>query len=275
MLLGLNGATTMQADLVTDIRVASEAGYGFLEIWAAKLEEYLKSNDLSRLRELLSERGIQPVNINAVENINFQPADRFAEVQRVCTTLCERAQGLGCSFVIVVPSPLPAAGISESEIKRETVAALERLLAIARRYDVGLAFEFLGEPGCSVGTLGLANEIVEEIADPRLGLVLDVFHFYSGGSSLESIERVDPKKLFIVHLNDSEDRPLPLLRDEHRLLPGEGVIPLGAIVKRLAGIGYRGVYSIELFRPEYYAWEPYRLAVEARERMASLLASVQ
>ena len=34
MLLGFNGATTLTADLATDIRAAKAAGYGCLEIWA-------------------------------------------------------------------------------------------------------------------------------------------------------------------------------------------------------------------------------------------------
>jgi hypothetical protein len=37
MKLALNGATTMKADLVEDIRVASTAGFDCLEIWASKL----------------------------------------------------------------------------------------------------------------------------------------------------------------------------------------------------------------------------------------------
>ena len=37
MKIALNGATTMRADLSTDILAASAAGYDLLEIWSAKL----------------------------------------------------------------------------------------------------------------------------------------------------------------------------------------------------------------------------------------------
>jgi len=274
MLLGLNGATTIRADLETDIRVARGAGYTHLEVWAAKLDAYLTTGTLSALKALLAENGLQAVSINAVENITFQPPEKFAHVQQLCATLCERAKAIGCPFVIVVPSPLPTPSIGQEEIRQESIAKLTCLLDIAKSNGVGLAFEFLGEPACSVRTLAFANEIVEAIGDPNLGLVLDTFHFYSGGSSLDSISQVDPKRLFIVHLNDSEDMPLETLRDEHRLLPGEGVIPLHDILTRLKGIAYQGVYSIELFRPEYYDWEPSRLVTEAKARMVSLLNQV-
>ena len=53
MKIGFNGASTMKADLSTDIRVASQAGYDLVEIWAKKLEAYLSDHSLDDLRKLL------------------------------------------------------------------------------------------------------------------------------------------------------------------------------------------------------------------------------
>lgn len=72
-------------------------------------------------------------------------------------------------------------------------------------------------------------------------MVLDTFHFFAGGSQLESIDAVDPKKLFIFHVNDAEPLPKNELQDANRLLPGDGVIPLREIVARLKRIGYDAV----------------------------------
>jgi len=44
MKLSLNGATTMKADLTTDVRAAAAAGFDYLEIWATKLRDYLKTH---------------------------------------------------------------------------------------------------------------------------------------------------------------------------------------------------------------------------------------
>lgn len=271
MLLGLNGATTIKADLETDIRVASKAGYGYLEIWAAKLSDFLQQKPMSQLKEIIAASGLQPLSINALENVTFQSPERFAQIRQECADLCERAGALGCRFVVAVPSQLPAGGATRVEAKRESIDKLNVLLGIAKKYGVSLAFEFLGEPGCSVQDLALCNEIVEEINDPDLGMVLDAFHFYSGNSSLDSIQWVDPRKLFVVHLNDSEDLPLERLRDEHRLLPGKGAIPLKDILARVKAIGYDGVYSIEMFRPEYWNWDPYELAVQSKKSMETIL----
>ncbi len=53
MKIALNGATTMHADLLTDIKAASAAGFDLLEIWSAKLYEYLKTNTPADLKAAL------------------------------------------------------------------------------------------------------------------------------------------------------------------------------------------------------------------------------
>ena len=57
MELGLNGATTLKAELATDIAVAGKAGFDFVEIWAAKLITYLDCGGLPALRRDLRRRG--------------------------------------------------------------------------------------------------------------------------------------------------------------------------------------------------------------------------
>src|SRR3989304_4333539 len=68
------------------------------------------------------------------------------------------------------------------------------------------------------------------LADSRVGLVIDAFHFYAGGSTLEMLDGLDPARLFIVHLDDAEDRPRAELPDAHPPLPGRGVMPLVPLV---------------------------------------------
>jgi 2-keto-myo-inositol isomerase len=81
---------------------------------------------------------------------------------------------------------------------------------------------------------------------------------------LSSIGQVEAKKILIFHINDVEDRPLETIEDAHRLLPGEGVIPLDDILIRLKHIGFDGLCSVELFRPEYWERDPAELAAAAR-----------
>ena len=65
MELGLNGATTLRADLATDIAVAGEAGYDFVEIWAAKLMGYLTRGGLPAVRRDLKRAGLKAAPTSA------------------------------------------------------------------------------------------------------------------------------------------------------------------------------------------------------------------
>jgi 2-keto-myo-inositol isomerase len=122
-----------------------------------------------------------------------------------------------------------------------------------------------------VQTLDLAHEIVRATACPNLGLVIDSFHFYAGGSTIEMIEAVDPKLIYVFHINDAENLPREQLLDKHRLLPGLGILPLREMIAAFRRIGYDTVASVEIFRPEYWDRDPFALAREAREATKQLL----
>lgn len=272
MKLALNGATTMRASLVEDIEAASTAGFECLEIWAAKLRKFLASQTTVELTGLLAARGLEVYSINSIEHITFRNAERHMALLDECEELCRIAAEIACPYIVVVPGPLPA-NRSRAEVVAESVRVLTELSIIAAHYHVSLAFEFLGQADCSVQTLELADRIVKEVGRPNVGLVIDSFHFYAGGSTIESINALDAERLFIFHINDAEDLPREQLEDRHRLLPGLGILPLREIVGALAGIGYNRVTSVEIFRPEYWERDPFELAREARTATLDVLGA--
>jgi 2-keto-myo-inositol isomerase len=271
MLLGFNGATTMKAALPEDIAAAAQAGFKALEIWAAKMDTYLANRSLDDLNALFTRHRVQPVSINSIEFITFRSAEDYALIKARCHELCARADELGCRKIVVVPSPTPEGGASWEEIKTESVRVLNDLADVAAPFGVQLAYEFLGFGWCSVRTLAQCWDIVQAVNRPSVGLVIDTCHFYAGGSQLASIEAVDPEKLLIFHINDVEERPKEMIEDAHRLLPGEGVMPLADILSRLQQIGFDGLCSIELFRPEYWERDPAELAAAARAATMKVL----
>lgn len=262
MKLALNGATTMRADLETDVRAASAAGFDYLEIWASKLRRFLSAKSAQELKSLLEEYKLKPYSINSIEHISFRDPSRHASLLEECEELCRIAAAIDCPYVVVVPSPLPA-GVGREESTDESARVLSELADIADRHGVGLAFEFLGQTDCSVQTLEHASEIVSRVGRANVGLVIDSFHFYAGGSTIESIDALDPERLFIFHINDAEQLPREVLEDKHRLLPGLGILPLKEIVAALRRIGYDRVASVEIFRPEYWERDPFELARDA------------
>lgn len=268
MKLALNGATTMRADLVTDCRAAKAAGFDYLEIWAAKLGAF----STSQLRDLFTPDGPPPLSINSIEHITFRDARAYESIKQECDELSRIAAAIGCPCIVVVPGRLPEAGASRETVIDESVRVLNELCDISGRHGVTLAFEFLGQTDCSVQTLDLAHEIVYESGRENLGLVIDSFHFYAGGSTVEMIEALDPKLIQIFHINDAEDLPRDQLEDRHRLLPGLGILPLAEIVSAFRLIGYDKVASVEIFRPEYWERDPFELARDAHAAAERILS---
>jgi 2-keto-myo-inositol isomerase len=272
MRLAFHGATSMKADLATDVRASAEARFSALEVWAAKLDDFLATRSLAELRALFDDADVAPTAINSIEFIGFR-GQEFAAIRDRCKRLCEVAEAIGCQTLVVVPSPTPAPeGNSVLElffpwerVVEEYVRVLRELADVAHPHGVRLAFEFVGFSWSSVRTPRAAWEIVRAVDRPNVGINFDCCHFFVGGGEMCEIDGLDPAGIVTFHLNDVEDVAKEAITDAKRLLPGEGVIPLGAICERMEHIGYDGVCAIELFRPEYWEWDPMELAKRARE----------
>lgn len=272
MKLALNGATTMKADLATDLQAAKAAGFDYLEIWASKLRAFLKQRSTDELKDLFAESGLSPLSINSIEHITFRDAQAYESIKRQCEELSSIAGRIGCPCIVVVPGRLPQGGVSRAEIISESIEVLTELCDIAAAHGVSLGFEFLGQRDCSVPKLNLAAAIVRETNRENLGLVIDSFHFYAGNSTFESLETLNPELIQIFHINDAEDLPREQLEDRHRLLPGLGILPLREMLSAFRSIGYDKVASVEIFRPEYWERDPFALARDARAATEALLA---
>ena len=271
MKIALNGATTMHADLETDIKAAAAAGYDLLEIWSAKLDKYLETNTVEQLKALFSANAIGPWSINSIEHITFRTPDDYEGIKAECRELSKTAKALSCPYIVVVPGRLPEGGATKDEIVAESVRVLTELGEIAGEHGVSLAFEFLGQTDCSVQTLDLCNEIVEKVNRHNIGCVIDSFHFYAGNSSFGAIDVLKPEKLFIFHINDAEDLPKEKLTDAQRLYPGLGILPLREMKKHFDKIGYDRMVSIEIFRPEYWELDPFEVAKNAKAATEQVL----
>jgi 2-keto-myo-inositol isomerase len=275
MKLALNGATTMRADLATDLHAAKAAGFDYLEIWAAKLRAFLKERSTAELKDLFVESGLSPLSINSIEHITFRNTNAYEKIKQECEELSRIAAAIDCPCIVVVPGRLPNGGAARENVIAESVRVLHELCDIAAAHDISLGFEFLGQTDCSVPRLDLAQEIVREANRKDLGVVIDSFHFYAGNSTVEMIEDLDPSLIQIFHINDAEDLPRTQLEDRHRLLPGLGILPLQQMFAAFRKIGYDKVASVEIFRPEYWERDPFELARDAHAATERVIAETQ
>jgi len=139
MKIGFNGASTMKADLPTDIRIASQAGYDLIEIWAKKMEAYLSDHTLDDVRTLLEKARIKPLAINSVEFITFNSSWEKTNTMNLISRYAEMADRLGCPYVVRVPSPRPD-GVTDKEVRDESVRVLTEISDRFKNHKVRFAF---------------------------------------------------------------------------------------------------------------------------------------
>ena len=125
-----------------------------------------------------------------------------------------------------------------------------------------------------MGGPGEALEIARLSGRDNVGIMMDTFHYYRSEVPVSDIEAIPLEKLLIVHVNDSEARPIEALNDSHRLYPGKGCLPLKGYFAALSRIGYAGHLSIEIFREEYRKQPIDMIAHEAKQGLEGVLAAV-
>jgi len=265
MQLSLHTICTRHSNLLTDIRVAREAGYAALEPTAFKLERYLDAG--YRTQELLPALGSLGVDmISSFEPIERQDPD---DMRRRCRLLCEAAQVLGCSnFQVVTLDGLKH--LTWPEMRREFAALLGELADIAAPFGVRLALEPVAF--APLKTLAQALEVIDATERDNIGLNIDTFHIWAAGTPWEEVARLDPRLILVVHLSDATPRRGAQWSDADRgVFPGEGIIPLQEGIAAIRSTGYNGVWAIEMISAHYWEWDPFVLAQEVKARAEAVL----
>jgi sugar phosphate isomerase/epimerase len=113
-----------------------------------------------------------------------------------------------------------------------------------------------------------------ESAHPSARVLLDVFHLYKGGSSIETLSLISPSSVEILHMNDYPAHfASAIITDADRVYPGDGVAPIKQIVKTLGKRDKPLVLSTEVFNKNYYAQDALLVAKTALEKMKKVVGN--
>lgn len=269
MKLGYNEATAKGCStLENDLELCEKIGFDYIEIRLDMLKEYLKVHSLDELKKFFEKSHLKPHAMNALyiyENL-FSKNDDFDKRKEVMDDFflgCKVAQAIGSEYFVIV-TPLNRNSnegpyISEwNSIFQNCVRILKKLANIAKDYGVKLCFELVGSKYSSVRTVEKAWEIVKAVDKNNVGLVFDVFNLYlfNKMSDFSVMEIVDPEKIYAIHINNADDRPVEELTQANRRFCDSGEINLENFFQVLKHVNYNGIVSIETFRPEYWNKSP-------------------
>ena len=271
MKLAINQATLMKTPIDVFLEAISKAGFEGVELRRDETFKYLKNNSIQDLSNLLETNKLECITFNAIELFSLCSEIEFQKILDYTERLMKIGVEIGCNTIIAVPSFLERASITEGKIIAQTVDRLRIIADIAKKYDYKVGFEPLGFPTCSVRKIDLALKIINNENLPEMGLVIDTFHYFLGEHESKDVKKIDVNKIWLIHINDSIEKPLNQLQDEDRVLPDDGFFDLKNFVENLTEIGYDGWISIELFNKKMWEKDPFKVSINAMNSLKKFL----
>lgn len=270
--LALNSSTIRPASLADKIRVAQETGWDGLELWINELEKYEEEGgDLKALGAEIKDRGLFVPNIIGLWDSMPPTEEEFQKSLETTRRRMRMSAAVGSPRVAAIPAP------DREDFDLKWGAERYRdLLKIGREeFGIRVVVEFVGFMK-GVHRFGQAVAIALDSDDPEACVLADTFHLFRGGSGFNCIKRVQGNLIGHFHWNDVPgDVPRETQGDEHRLYPGDGILPLPQVLKDLKSIGYGGVISLELFNREHWKQDPKVVAETGLQKMLACIAAAE
>jgi sugar phosphate isomerase/epimerase len=230
------------------VKLAGKVGYGGVDVNLGAA----RKDGVEATRALLADAKVKP----GIANLGLQfAAAGQAAFKTGLAELDENAKfcaaiGLNRMMAVLSPgSPVP------KEERHKFVK--ERLVAVAEvlsRSNIRLGLEFLGplhfrtpsqrNPHQFIWTLRETVALAKEIG-PNIGVVLDIWHWHHSGGTVDDIIGAGKPRIVHIHVSDAKAQPAEEVRDNQRLMPGEGIIDSVGFFQALRKIGYEDAVSPE------------------------------
>jgi sugar phosphate isomerase/epimerase len=225
-------------------RLAARTGFGGVDL---NLTAAMKEG-VDATRALFAELKIKPSNVNL-------PVTFAKDEEAFLTSLKKLPEAAAFCAAIQCPAMLtvlpPASQTPKTEFRKIVKDRLSAIGEILSRTNLRLGLEFLGPlhfrtalPHEFIWRMDETLEFAKECG-ANVGLLLDVWHWHHAGATTADILTAGTARIVHVHLSDCPKLPADRVRDNQRVLPGEGVIDLLGFFRALKTIGYRDGVSPE------------------------------
>ncbi len=238
--LAISQLSTLRWSFEEDAQAYAARGFKGIGIYRPKLEDF----GLDRTIDLLAESSLSVTSLSWVGGFTGSDGRAFEEAVLDAVSAVRDAANLGAETLIVL------AGGRNNHIRnhaRRTLCdALKEIAEVAEDFGVRMSIEPI-HPGCGdewsfLNDLQSTLDIIEAVASPQLGIVLDTYHVGMDEEVVRWLPDVIPH-LHLVQLGDARHSPLG---EMNRCLLGEGCVPLATILGTLREHRYNGPFEVEL-----------------------------
>lgn len=268
MKLSLNSSTIKPTPLLDKIRVAGEAGYQGIELWAVELYEHVgRGGEISDVEKLLADYGLEVPCFIAVRGWGETERREYDLALDEAKRRFELAARLNCPLVVCTP-PLEQPGFSDLHTRYED------LLKIGDAAGVTAVLEYLSF-FASLNNIPDTVSVLEKVDHPKKCTILDSFHTWNNQSTQTDIENLPLEWISHYHIDDADPQiPRYEQLDPDRVMVGDGVIDLKSELTLLKDKGYDKWLSLELFSQSWWDRDPLDTARIGLERMTELVHDV-
>ena len=268
------GAIGIQANIEEGLALAKSTGFEGLDLNISEANALASEQSVDYVKNLWAEGGLKIGGWGL--SVNYRGSDaEFDESLSQLPDLAQLAADLGCYRTTTVVSP----SSNDRTFQENWDFHIKRLRPVAeilKDYGHSLGLEFIG-PATSrqsakhlfTYTMDAVLGLAAGIGTGNVGLLFDMWHWYTCRSTLDDVRKLSKEDVVYVHINDA---PAGIDPDDQidsvRCIPAEtGVIPLAELMQILDGIGYDGPVTVEPFSAKINAMEPQEAAKTAAESL--------
>ncbi|MFC1465739.1 MAG: sugar phosphate isomerase/epimerase family protein [Candidatus Brachytrichaceae bacterium NZ_4S206] len=238
--------------------LAKQYGFAGVDLDVSYLMKIAEAQSLQAAKEWFAQTGLRPGAIGL--SAKWREGDSDAAFEGSLIRLAEEARlaaALGCTRCVTWILP----GSNTLDFYRHwdfVVPRLQRVAAVLAEHGLRLGMEFIGPATLRarfkydfVHTMDGMRALAAVVGTQthNVGLLLDCFHWYTAHASVRDLERLDPREVVYVHVNDATAGrgPDEQIDGERQMVGASGVIDIQGFLAALRKIGYDGPITVEPF----------------------------
>ncbi len=257
---------------VKELETASKAGFHSVEIWVESLQKYLdEGGTLVDAKKRLGDLGVQVENAIGFAEWIVADGDKRSEGLEKMKREMDMLAQIGCKRTAA-----PPAGATQLPLLnlKQVAERYRAILDIGDTTGVVPQLEMWG-PSKNLSKVSEVMYVALESGHASARVLLDIFHLFKGGSSIETLPLVSPAAVEILHMNDyAASSQAATITDPDRIYPGDGIAPIKKVLQILKSPDRPLIISLEVFNKAYYAQDALLVAKTALAKMKEVTAGV-
>jgi len=253
---------------IKEIQTAAKAGFTSVEIWLDTFNTYLQNGgSILEANRLLDDTGVKVENAIGFAEWMVDDAakrtDALAQLHRQMDQLAK----IGCTRIAAPPAGATGLPLIDLNVITDRYRAI---LELGDKTEVTPMVEMWGGSN-NLKKISQVLYVATESGHKNALVLLDAFHIYKGGSSLDSLPFVGKNAIEVFHINDYPAGIAPeKISEPDRVYPGDGIAPLKQILQTIKNPDKPVVISLEVFNESYYKQDPLLVAKTGLAKMKAL-----